>query len=276
VLPARSIARPVLDLLVGRPFQAQVLAVFERACLLATPRGDIVSLVLWTAGDGPLNLVVAGEPGAFDIVSTGMPARLQDEVLTVGEIQVPLARAAVWEPRPGWERQRSRGAGAAGRLEQLRALALARAPRDSLLVLLAPGYERTVGLRPEVETVRSAAAELASGRPGEAARRLAGLGGGLTPAGDDFLCGAMLRAWLDVPAPGAFCQAVLAGLAQRTTLLSTALLRAAARGECSAAWHRLLDALAAGAPLTPAVDAVLAHGHTSGADTLAGFLSARS
>jgi len=104
--------------------------------------------------------------------------------------------------------------------------------------------------------------------------QLAGLGGGLTPAGDDFLVGVMLWAWLTHPAPQPLCQTVLEAAAPRTTTLSAAFLRAAARGECSASWHALLAALAEGTDteLAPAVEAVLAHGHTSGADTLAGFL----
>jgi hypothetical protein len=280
VLPARSIARPMRDLLAARPFEARVLAVFERACLLCTPDRQVLSLVLPAVGDGPLNVVVSGEPGAFAGLAAGMPIRLEGERLSLGEVQVPLAGAVTWEPRPPWERLRSGDAGTPARLEQLRALALERAPADSLLWVLAAEGAPAAGLRPEAEgeAVRAARDELAAGRAwGEAglsaaARRLAGLGAGLTPAGDDLLAGAMLRAWLDGPLPDAFCQAVVDGAAERTTLLSAALLRAAARGECSAAWHRLLADLDSGAPLGPAVDAVLAYGHTSGADALAGFL----
>ena len=129
-------------------------------------------------------------------------------------------------------------------------------------------------------TVRRTARELVAGWAGDedalrrGARRLAGLGGGLTPAGDDFLAGLMLRAWLDHPAPEAFCWPIVDAAAPRTTALSAAFLRAAARGECSAAWHGLLAALAGGGPalLEEAMCRVLAHGHTSGADMLAGFL----
>jgi hypothetical protein len=284
VLPALSIARPLQDLLAARPFEARVLAVFEHACLLAAPGGDVVSLVLPAIGDGPLNVVVAGARGAFDGLAVGMSVWLAGERLRLGEVEVSLAGAATWEPRPEWERLRAGGAVASDRLEQLYRLALVQAPHDSLMMLLAPGADLAPGLRPqaEVATARLAAAELAAARPGDEARaraaaaRLAGLGGGLTPAGDDFLCGAMLRAWLDGPQYGVFCRAVLAGAAGRTTRLSAALLRAAAVGECSAAWHRLLAGLAAGAPLGPAVNAVLAHGHTSGADALAGFLMSGS
>jgi hypothetical protein len=104
---------------------------------------------------------------------------------------------------------------------------------------------------------------------------LAGLGGGLTPAGDDLLCGAMLAAWLAHPDPAGFCRGVVETAVPRTTMLSAAFLHAAGRGECGAAWHRLLAALAAGADdeIAAATAAVLAHGATSGADALTGFVT---
>jgi hypothetical protein len=107
-----------------------------------------------------------------------------------------------------------------------------------------------------------------------AVAQLAGLGSGLTPAGDDFLVGAMLWGWLAHPQPQRFCAALAEPAVSRTTVLSAAFLQAAARGECSDVWHRLLQVLAAGQErrLVAAVTAILAHGQTSGADALAGFL----
>ncbi len=109
---------------------------------------------------------------------------------------------------------------------------------------------------------------------------LAGLGHGLTPAGDDFLCGAMAWAWLAHPEPEAFCQPLVRAAAPRTTALSAAWLRTAAAGEFSAPWHRLLGALAneQGHPaeIEAAVREALAHGATSGADILAGLLALHS
>jgi len=108
----------------------------------------------------------------------------------------------------------------------------------------------------------------------DGAARLAGLGNGLTPAGDDFLIGVMLWAWLAHPTPQSFCGAIVESAAPRTMTLSAAFLRAAARGECDAAWHQLLAALATATndELASVIERVLAHGATSGADTLAGFL----
>ena len=108
----------------------------------------------------------------------------------------------------------------------------------------------------------------------EGAAGLAGLGGGLTPAGDDFLAGALLGIWLAHPAPEPLCRAMVKVAAPRTTTLSAAFLRAAARGECSAAWHELLAALREGrqGEISRALHEILSYGATSGADTLAGFL----
>ncbi len=152
------------------------------------------------------------------------------------------------------------------------------AVRGSLLALeLAPPAGRHE--QPRLSHLRTAAEALRDGLAGdrESLRRgseqLAGWGPGLTPAGDDYLCGTMLRARLDHPAGETLCQVVAEAAAPRTTTLSAAWLRAAANGECTAAWHRLLGALVGRGVLEAALLSVLAHGATSGADTLAGFLA---
>ncbi len=230
----------------------RVLATFERACDLATSTGDVVALVLPEIGDGPLNVVVDGRPGAFAAVEPGAPVQLECGQLHLTNLAVALDDASVWEPRPDWAQLRQRRVRIENRLPLVHDLARRYAPPDSLLGLT--GFGKPV--RPDLVT------------------RLAGLGAGLTPAGDDFLMGVMLRAWLAHPEPEAYCQEFADAAAPRTTTLSAALLRSAARGECNAAWHGLLDALDTGndARLAAAVRRALAYGHTSGADTLAGFL----
>jgi len=310
---ARSISRPVRKRLC-RPGETercgQVLAVFERACHLATPTGEIVALVTPQIGDGPLNIVVGdGSTGPFAAVDPGTPATLERDQLRIGRLQVDLGEAQVWEPRPDWKALRTRQAAIRSHLPFLHALCQSQAPAGSLLALLggrrAPegasllelnnaavhraasallrGWERGAARRADWQSV--------SQQPRRAVRRsewhsdlekgaagLAGLGGGLTPAGDDFLMGAMVWAWLTHPTPEALCQALAETAAPRTTALSAAFLRAAARGECHADWHTLLAALSAGPDATEtvnismAVQHILSHGATSGADGLAGFL----
>ncbi|MBN1178243.1 MAG: hypothetical protein JXD18_03470, partial [Anaerolineae bacterium] len=103
-LVARSISRPVPDRLPA----ARVLAVFERACDLVTEAGDVIALVTPDVGDGPLNIVVEGQPGCFAGVETGTIATVDNGTLWVGNsLSVSLKHAAIWEPRPDWERFRA-------------------------------------------------------------------------------------------------------------------------------------------------------------------------
>jgi Protein of unknown function (DUF2877) len=117
----------------------------------------------------------------------------------------------------------------------------------------------------------------------EATRGLAGLGPGLTPAGDDVLAGfAAVMSLLSsrLSADGVFrgqVAEVIAKVARsRTTLLSGVLLEYAARGEVAEQVGEMLLAFAL--PLEKseavlrAVDGLLAYGATSGSDTLAGIL----
>jgi hypothetical protein len=237
-------------------------------------------LVTPEIGDGPLNIVL--DYGCWDFRTTepGTPARTDGERLQVGSLEIDLGQAEVWEPQPDWAGLRRRHAAIEARMPALRAVSLGRAPEGGLLALLGDNSGENRWREAALAAARSAGDALEAGWAGDVARlqegaaRLAGLGGGLTPGGDDFLCGAMLWAWLAHPRSDSFCRAIIETAAPGTTTLSAAFLRAAAKGECSAAWHALLDALAQGddSGVSRAALAVLAHGATSGADALAGFL----
>lgn len=300
-LQARSISRSVWRKLRGRPFAARVLAVFERTCVLVTSEGKVIALVLPQVGDGPLNVVLDGAPGDFATIEPGTPAWLEESSLRVADLTVSLDGAVIWDARPDWAGLQAHREAAAGRLPLLRALALPQAPKGSLLALFskpsrtAPAGSLDSGPGEGCEPPGAAdgdlpqaifakalagADALRAGWAGEPAQlragaaQLAGLGNGLTPAGDDFLTGVMLWSWLAHPTPQHLCQTIVDAAAPRTTTLSAAFLRAAGRGECNGSWHRLLTALAHGGEdrLAEATRGVLSHGHTSGADTLAGFL----
>ena len=103
--------------------------------------------------------------------------------------------------------------------------------------------------------------------------RLIGLGGGLTPSGDDFLCG-MLSLLYSVNAPffDVLSEDVTAHLAD-TNAISAAFLDRAVQGECSEAVRELfLTELPcsefAAAKLRAGFEAI---GHTSGMDSLCGI-----
>ncbi len=116
--------------------------------------------------------------------------------------------------------------------------------------------------------------------PVEAVRRLVGHGPGLTPSGDDALAGALLvrRALGEAPLgghPDPLAAAVRARL-DATTAVSASLLGAALDGWATPEVVALVGAVAAGdaAGVRRALPPVLAVGHTSGADLVAGVLAA--
>jgi hypothetical protein len=154
--------------------------------------------------------------------------------------------------------------------------ALQLAPRDSLIDIFREAHS------PLIDRVREGASLLRDGIVAvneseclQGAELLAGLGGGLTPAGDDFVCGVFL--WAHITHRGhALLLRAADAIAPKTTILSAAFVRAAARGECMMVWHSFIDALTSTPRdmrnLLRATDAILKIGHTSGADALAGFL----
>ena len=95
----------------------------------------------------------------------------------------------------------------------------------------------------------------------------------MTPAGDDYLMGALYALWAMGRADARLMEVVVETAVLRTTTLSLAWLRAAARGEASMVWHELVEAALAGdgGGVETAVFRILATGASSGAAAWAGF-----
>ncbi len=113
-----------------------------------------------------------------------------------------------------------------------------------------------------------------------AVHQLAGLGPGLTPAGDDVLLGVMAGLWMKIASLSNVEQfyrqaiaLIAAEAAPRTTHLSAMWLLAAAHGEFGAPWHDLADALAAdnSAQLEATIQQIASIGASSGLDALLGL-----
>lgn len=118
------------------------------------------------------------------------------------------------------------------------------------------------------------------GTSADAADLLVGLGPGLTPAGDDLLAGAVAglvifgralddRTTLKVAKRVA---AAVADRADRTTVLAADLARHAATGAVVEPVAEVCEALAGQRPLEPALERLVAIGHTSGRDLGEGML----
>lgn len=101
-----------------------------------------------------------------------------------------------------------------------------------------------------------------------------GKGPGLTPSLDDMLIGMMLAAWRSgrmSPCGGRAFFRASGDLRAATTQVSVNYLRYASEGRFASPLMHFACALQRGRRLEPAVEALLAMGHTSGADTLLGF-----
>jgi hypothetical protein len=265
---------------------ARVLNVFERACNLIGPDGAVLALVTTERGLGPFAVLVESDDHApFRGLSADSPVQNlpAEHALSVGKLHIEYGGARAWEARPDWAVVANHYCGTHTSLPQLAEIAAETGPAGSLLDLYRPTRDGTALARALLDVARPGAEALAGGlaagddvRVARGARSLAGLGGGLTPAGDDFIVGVLLAAWAGLYGPGAERRGAAAAeaAAPRTTTLSAAYLRAAARGECLAPWHDLFAAQRLGEAATrAAVAALVAIGHTSGADALAGFVA---
>ncbi len=202
---------------------------------------------LASAADGPVPVVHRGTTAVY--VEVG---GLCVGVVADSAVGVPCALRVVGDrlPFPGLEARV-----VAGRLE-------------------VDGVPLGVGRLLDVEVPRLPAAwpaaEAASGDPlgAHEVTGLVGRGDGLTPYGDDMLCGwlAVHRA-AGVPTPDV--DAAVTALLPRTTLLSATLLDCALRGEVVPQFAAYVSALGGAGETARAAD-LTAVGHSSGAGLLAG------
>ena len=259
-----------------------MLHVFDNACNLIAEEGEVISLVTPWVGDGPFNIVL--DPINFcDYVVDDTTVRIEQERIRIGALEITLTPVQIWEPCFAWETFRRRQDSIsifAGILEEV---LVELAPVGSFVQLIRPGEISVREIEAQILLfAREPAGILVEGllrgdeelcRAG--ARKLAGLGTGLTPDGDDFMMGCILALWARWAGEGVEEAASWISLeaAPRTTPLAAAWLQAAGRGECSVRWHGLLQAILAENEenIRDAARAIIHQGHTSGASALAGF-----
>lgn len=256
-LAALSVHTPVLSL--QGPFQLR--ATFARSWHLQAGDGQIVT-VTTAPFNGPLTIRVPRLPA----VSSEAAVSREPGGLRVGTAHLVLTSSAAWEPAAP---VRSLGGEALRRgLVQLevRQRLTGRGGLTASGSTVPGGDEAVAGLE----------AALLGDEPGRmqaAMLRLLGLGPGLTPSGDDVLCG-LLASWrilparLGIPAPEVQLPADFRG---RTTALSATLLAWAARG---VVLEPLLDVLWNLGDEQERLEALLGIGHSSGSDMLTGVILA--
>lgn len=248
----------------------RILHVFDHACNLINEHREVLSIVTPQIGNGPFNLVIPrlrksserlpnGDKSQqtsevfFDHLNIESPVSIHEDQLILGDLTISTANAKLWNPRPDWEELHARRESILQQVTQLQITD--NQFSNSLISALAKAD------LPSSMTV---------------AKKLAGLGAGLTPAGDDFIMGALYAAWIIHPADVArvLTEAIANTAASLTTSLSAAWLRSAGKGDAGILWHQFFDALISSDPMQidEHRDKILAVGETSGSDALAGFM----
>ncbi|WP_284454613.1 DUF2877 domain-containing protein [Actinomadura madurae] len=274
---AASLAlRPLLD---PPRRAARVIAVFPAALYLEMrggPEPRVLAVVTSDAGRLPNAVVIVAtrRDHPFRSVREGGDAFVGDGRVEADGLNVRIRRW--WDPSPA--------------LGAMQPAALARGVRALEGELAAAGALTAAGTAggglaghpdPAALAEACAAGDLAGAV--EAAERIVGLGPGLTPSGDDILCGLLvalrlvgeavrhggtavrLADWLGA--------AVTADAGTRTTALAATLLHCAAGGHAGAEVTAVLRCVAGHEPASAAVRRLLAVGHTSGADLAHGVLT---
>jgi hypothetical protein len=257
-LHAVSLTQNVLAWLVNSS-QRRILHVFESACNLINGDKEILSVVTSRTGNGPFNLVVDGEMPFPQYIHANSVVSILNRQLTLGELTIDTGNAELWNPGPNW-----------GGLH---------ANRESILAqLISLPIEHYQPILPDSLMVGLSSAMVNSDIPSAQliTSRLAGLGAGLTPAGDDFILGSLLATWIIHPPESArvLAKEVADTAGPLTTSLSAAWLRSAGRGEAGILWHEFFNVLLStdSAGIQNAMDEILAVGETSGSDAMAGFM----
>lgn len=290
---ARRISRWVTDRLAGGgALGATVASVHARVANLRLESGEFVCA-------GAAEVPLAANALSIDLppdttlralgLEAGQPAAVSDTVLTIASrLRIRLAGARRWEPRPRPARTSRRELAHGAR--RARALAVAEGTSTSLLRLLwasgdagaLPEPARSAALPSLALWTAAVKGDLAGVE--RASARLAGLGLGLTPSGDDYLAG-FAAAWVlatealgggghhDAEVP----HALAAGAAPGASPLGHAWIAHATRGEVAEPMTRFFGALLGGrlgAPaLTGSARGVLGLGASSGTDWMVGALA---
>jgi len=289
---ALSLAPDVNDWLANSR-HPRILHVFDRVCNLINERREVLSIVMQHIGNGPFNLVLEDDilfSEHFGLHAKRLVSNSPNH-LNLGDLTINTHHATLWSPRPDWEKLHARRDLIIGGLKSC--LSAWKSAEADSITTFNPKLPITNYPSPILQFSNSLISSIATANIQSSkisASKLAGLGIGLTPAGDDFILGALLAAWIIHPPEIArvLAEEIANTAAPLTTSLSAAWLKSAGRGEAGILWHNFFDALISvdrtasplgiGNPtymmaIQGALDKILAMGETSGADALAGFLN---
>jgi Protein of unknown function (DUF2877) len=272
--------------ILGKARIGHVVAVFERACILALQDAQMIALLTRSVGNIAHGIRLNCSPQLDRMVQIGMPACFTRERVVIGCVTVLLCGARVWSTnlRAGMCRDR----------KALTAILLARqllqgplnVCRSELLQIVLQLNRNTSvfsgWIAATLPQLSHATLRLDHQAALASLSKLIGLGPGLTPSGDDFIIGWLAGVMLmtENPAQHDFLDMVRSGLmslSNGTTPISRQHLQDAAKGEFSELLSDVCFAMASGAREAQLADTLsrqLSVGATSGADAAAGLMFA--
>lgn len=276
---------PRAEILIERGREFRILNVFENSCNLVDSGASVLSLVASSIGPGPFSAVV--EPasmtidGFFDFrdhVHPDSKVQATFKMLAIDDIRIVNSSGRCWEPLVNWEEIK---AGQIGQfLPLLRDQILEHAPVESLATPILKGifqgfhHQKAAAAWEQLSNGIKRADHL---KLNEGAFNLAGLGPGLTPAGDDFLMGFIYSLWAngELKTRKSAIKRMIQLVSKRTNSLSRAWLEASGRGEAAVPWHNLVRGMIRDEPtvVEETTKDIIDIGSSSGADALTGFVA---
>jgi hypothetical protein len=268
-LYAQSVSRALLPILAETPLPLSCLSRHEQACNFQTPGGALIALVTSRHGNGPFHIVLPCALPPLLTRDNHFQAQWQAGTLAIGPLQINLEHANIWTPDlPA--------------LQPLSFDALSWLHEVHTTYPSSPLYNGPATLRVRAQqgiaALQSGFTQSAEEQICRGVLALAGLGPGLTPAGDDFLVGflaALHACRLQIAEEQLiFCQRIAQTAVNQTTTLSAQWLQSAGEGHFGEAWHQLITALNSNVnrAITTAAHRLLTTGATSGVDAMSGFL----
>lgn len=257
-----------------QPTAVSLLHRFDQVINLGDAAGTIISVVQPGIGPGPFSLVVDCKRPFPTSLTPQSPTSKTSTSLCIGPLQIDLRPAKLWPPRPNWGLVRQQQAAWEKMLPDLQT---AVSQNQHRLNTGSPAHFARQ-FHTATDVLGAALAQSDAAGMETAVASLAGLGPGLTPAGDDFLLGMLLGLWATRPAVevGEIADMVVKTAVSRTTQLSAAWLKAAAAGEATLPWHDLAKAMQSGFGWQQPFNQILDTGATSGIAALMGFSAATS
>lgn len=279
----------------GKLVLLRVLSRHQHALNLITPTNLLFAIVTPYHGNGPFHIVIS--PAQLAQLQQLSTIFLYDYTIQAGPFTLPFAHFARWDPHlptlatlPAnsfqelYQCYRELGQPALGVV----ALTQDNQPTVKPIPSLHPSQvDRTAQLA--YQRANHAVTAISSGLYEEniqliadGVKLLAGLGPGLTPAGDDFLVG-LLAAFYALgpryaqsqwPAWQVYAHIIAHTALTYTTQLSAAWLTYAGGGAFGEAWHNLIHAINTNQAqaIIACAARILTTGATSGADAMSGFL----